>query len=139
MNILLVEDNPADIKLTQEAFKLNDVHSALNIVMDGHEAMEYLRKQGQYKEAKTPDIVLLDINLPKKNGHTVLAEMKADQTLKSIPVIMLTTSASKNDIIFSYALHANCYITKPVDLKQFVSVVKTIKDFWFTIARLPKK
>jgi chemotaxis family two-component system response regulator Rcp1 len=139
INILLVEDNPADIRLTQEVFKEGRIRNTLNVVMDGEEAMIYLRKLGKYAEAETPDLVLLDLNLPKKDGRSVLADIKADSTLKFIPVIILTTSAAEQDILNTYAHHANCYIMKPVDLAQFINVVRSIEEFWLTIVKLPKK
>ncbi len=139
INILLVEDNPADIRLTQEVFKEGRIRNTLNVAMDGEEALLYLRKLGKYADAETPDLVLLDLNLPKKDGRTVLAEIKADQNLKFIPVIILTTSAAEQDILNTYAHHANCYIMKPVDLAQFINVVRSIEEFWLTIVKLPKK
>jgi chemotaxis family two-component system response regulator Rcp1 len=139
INILLVEDNPADIRLTQEVFKDGKIRNTLSVVMDGEEAMIYLRKLGKYDKAETPDLVLLDLNLPKKDGRAVLADIKADNTLKFIPVIILTTSAAEQDILNTYAHHANCYIMKPVDLAQFINVVRSIEEFWLTIVKLPKK
>jgi chemotaxis family two-component system response regulator Rcp1 len=139
INILLVEDNPADIRLTQEVFKEGRIRNTLNVVMDGEEAMIYLRKLGKYSQAETPDLVLLDLNLPKKDGRSVLADIKADPVLKFIPVIILTTSAAEQDILNTYANHANCYIMKPVDLAQFINVVRSIEEFWLTIVKLPKK
>ena len=139
INILLVEDNPADIRLTQEVFKEGRIRNTLNVVMDGEEAMVYLRKLGKYIDTETPDLVLLDLNLPRKDGRTVLAEIKADSTLKFVPVIVLTTSAAEQDILNTYAHHANCYIMKPVDLAQFINVVRSIEEFWLTIVKLPKQ
>ncbi|HTA83954.1 MAG TPA: response regulator [Bacteroidia bacterium] len=138
INILLVEDNPADIRLTQEVFKDGRIKNTLNIVMDGEEAMHYLRKKNKFADADTPDLILLDLNLPKKDGRTVLAEIKSDILLKFIPVIILTTSAAEQDILNTYSNHANCYIMKPVDLSQFITVVRSIEDFWLSIVRLPK-
>lgn len=139
INILLVEDNPADIRLTQEVFKEGRIRNILNIVMDGEEAIMYMRKMGQYGNAETPDLVLLDLNLPKKDGREVLAEIKGDPALKFVPVIILTTSAAEQDILSTYAHHANCYIMKPVDLSQFINVVRSIEEFWLTIVKLPKQ
>lgn len=138
INILLVEDNPADIRLTKEVFKDGRIRNTLNVVMDGEEAMEYLRKSGKYNEAETPDLVLLDLNLPKKDGRQVLAQIKFDPILKFLPVIILTTSAAEQDILNTYSNHANCYIMKPVDLNQFINVVRSIEEFWLTIVKLPK-
>jgi chemotaxis family two-component system response regulator Rcp1 len=138
INILLVEDNPADIRLTQEVFKDGKVRNTLNVVTDGEEAIEYLRKRGKYTGVETPDLVLLDLNLPKKDGREVLAEIKSDIVLKFLPVIILTTSAAEQDILNTYSNHANCYIMKPVDLSQFITVVRSIEDFWLSIVKLPK-
>lgn len=137
INILLVEDNPGDIRLTQEAFKDGRIQNELNVVMDGEEAINYLKKVDKYSTAKTPDIILLDLNLPKKDGREVLAEIKADPKLMLIPVIILTTSSAQSDIIHTYSNHANCYIMKPVDFNQFINVVRTIENFWLTIVKLP--
>jgi len=137
LEILLVEDNPGDVRLTREAMKEGKVLNQLNVVMDGVEAMAYLRTEGKYKDATRPDLVLLDLNLPKKNGREVLQEIKEDPDLKRIPVVVLTISKNEQDILRSYDLHANCYITKPVDLEQFISVVKAVEDFWFTVVKLP--
>jgi two-component system, chemotaxis family, response regulator Rcp1 len=137
VDILLVEDNPGDVRLTQEALKEGKVRNNLSVVPDGVEAMAYLRRQGKYSDAVRPDLVLLDLNLPKKDGREVLAEVKGDEHLRRIPVVVLTTSDSEKDILRSYNLHANCYITKPVDLEKFITVVKSIEDFWLTIVKLP--
>ena len=137
--ILLVEDNPGDVRLTQEAFKENKVHNSLSVVEDGVEAMEFLRKAGKYADVPRPDLIMLDLNLPKKDGREVLAEIKEDPGLKRIPVVVLTTSKAEEDVIRMYNNHANCYITKPVDLEQFITVVKTIEDFWLTLVKLPSK
>ena len=139
IDILLVEDNPGDIRLTQEAFKDGKIKNDLNVVMDGEEAIYYLKKTGQYSNASTPDIILLDLNLPKKDGREVLAEIKNDPLLKCIPVIILTTSSAQSDILNTYSHHANCYIMKPVDFNQFITVIRTIEDFWLTIVKLPVK
>ncbi len=137
INILLVEDNPGDIRLTQEVLKEGKIKNNLEIVMDGEEALKYLKKTNHYKDAVTPDLILLDLNLPKKDGREVLAEIKEDEQLKLIPVIVLTTSEAEQDILNMYAHHANCYITKPVDFNQFINVIKTIEDFWLSIVKLP--
>jgi CheY-like chemotaxis protein len=137
IDILLVEDNPGDVRLTQEALKDAKVRNDLHVVRDGVEAMAFLRKQGVYKDVPRPDIILLDLNLPKKSGHEVLSEIKSDDSLKCIPVVMLTVSKDEEDIVKSYNLHANCFISKPVDLDQFLIVVKSIEDFWLTIVKLP--
>jgi chemotaxis family two-component system response regulator Rcp1 len=139
INILLVEDNPADIRLTKEVFKEGRIRNTLNIATDGEDALIYLRKLGKYAKVETPDLVLLDLNLPKKDGREVLAEIKSDPVLKFIPVIILTTSAAEQDILNTYANHANCYIMKPVDLSQFINVVRSIEEFWLTIVKLPRK
>lgn len=137
VEILLVEDNPADARLTQEAFREGPVSSRLNVVGDGEEAMAYLRHEGKYEGAARPDVVLLDLNLPKKDGREVLAEIKEDPSLKRIPVVVLTTSEDQKDILRSYNLRANCYVTKPADLDQFLDAVRSIQDFWLRTARLP--
>jgi len=137
VEILLVEDNPADVRLTVEALKDSKLKNNLNVVNDGVEAMEFLLKKGKYADAPTPDLILLDLNLPKKDGREVLKEVKEDCNLKRIPVVILTISKADEDIVKTYDLHANCYISKPVDLDQFVKVVKSIEDFWFTIVVLP--
>lgn len=137
IEILLVEDNPGDIRLTKEAFKEGKLRNHLNVVEDGVEAISFLKKEGQYADAPRPDLILLDLNLPKKDGREVLSEIKVDKNLKRIPVVILTTSKAEEDILKTYNHHANCYITKPVDMDQFINVVKYIEDFWFTIVRLP--
>lgn len=137
VEILLVEDNLGDIRLTKEAMKEAKIINNLNVVEDGVEALAYLRKEGKFKGVKRPDLILLDINLPKKNGREVLAEIKQDIYLKQIPVVILTISNAEEDIIKTYELHANCYITKPVDMEQFTKVVKSIDNFWFSIVKLP--
>ena len=137
INILLVEDNPGDVRLTVEALKDCKVSNKVHVVIDGEQAVQFLRKKGKFLDAPKPDLILLDWNLPKKNGSEVLSEIKTDEELKTIPVIILTTSKAHQDIYKAYGLHANCYITKPVDLNQFLSAVNTIEDFWFTIVKLP--
>jgi len=139
IEILLVEDNPADIRLAREAFKDAKVHNILYTVEDGVEAMAFLRRQGKYAEVGRPDLILLDLNLPKKDGREVLAEIKTDERLKLIPVVILTVSKDEEDILKTYNLHANCYITKPIDFEQFMRVVKGIEEFWLTIVKLPPK
>lgn len=135
--ILLVEDNPGDVRLTREALKEAKVRNDLYVVEDGIEAIAFLRREGKYKDSPKPDLILLDLNLPKKSGLEVLTEIKADDKLKRIPVVVLTVSKDEEDIVKSYNLHANCFITKPVDLNQFLSVVKSIEDFWLTVVKLP--
>lgn len=137
IRILLVEDNPGDVRLTLEAFKEGKVNNKINVVNDGVEALAYLRKEGQYADVKQPDVILLDLNLPKKDGYEVLAEIKQDPDLKRIPVVILTTSEAERDILQTYYMHANCYITKPVDLDQFITVVKSIETFWLNVVKLP--
>ncbi len=137
IEILLVEDNMGDIDLTKEALTESKLQNRLEIVQDGEAAMEFLRKQGKYADATTPDLVLLDLNLPKKDGREVLAEIKADPILRRIPVVVLTTSEAEEDILKVYDNYANCYIKKPVDFNKFVNVVKKIEDFWLTIVKLP--
>ena len=138
VQILLVEDNPGDVRLTVEALKEAKVLNKLTVVKDGIEALSLLRRQGQHAGAVRPDLILLDLNLPRKDGREVLAEIKADDNLKHIPVVILTTSQDEQDVLKSYNLYANCYITKPVDLDQFITVVKSIEDFWLGIVVLPK-
>jgi CheY-like chemotaxis protein len=137
IEIFLVEDNPGDARLTVEALREAKVHNRLNWVADGVEAVAYLRRQGKYADAPRPDLILLDWNLPRKDGREVLAEVKNDPLLKRIPVVVLTTSQADEDVLRAYHLNANCYITKPVDLEKFIGVVKRIKDFWLTIVKLP--
>ncbi len=139
IEILLVEDNPGDVRLTQEALKESKVSNTLSVVNDGVEAMDYLKRKGIYAEAVRPDIILLDLNLPKKDGREVLEEIKGDSNLKEIPVVVLTTSQAEQDIIKAYSNHANCFISKPVDFNRFVEIVKSIELFWFTIVRLPRR
>jgi chemotaxis family two-component system response regulator Rcp1 len=137
VNILLIEDNPGDVRLTQEAFKEGDLGVNLSVVMDGVEAINYLRKTGKYTESITPDLILLDLNLPKRDGREVLEDIKADPALMFIPVVVLTTSNAEQDIIKTYRLHANCYINKPVDFEKFFDVIQKIEDFWLSTAILP--
>jgi two-component system, chemotaxis family, response regulator Rcp1 len=137
IEILLVEDNPGDVRLTVEGLKESKVRNKLHVAGDGVEAMEFLRRQGRHVGAIRPDLILLDLNLPRMDGREVLAEIKSDPKLKTIPVVVLTTSRAEQDVLRSYELQANCYITKPVDLEQFIAVVRSIEDFWFTIVTLP--
>lgn len=137
VDMLLVEDNPGDARLAKEALKDAKVHNNLYWVQDGVEAIAFLRREDNYSEAPRPDVILLDLNLPKKDGREVLADIKADEDLRSIPVVILTVSGAEEDILKTYDLHANCYIQKPLDLEQFVEVVKSIRDFWLTIVKLP--
>jgi two-component system, chemotaxis family, response regulator Rcp1 len=137
IEILLVEDSPSDATLTIEALEAGKVANKLTLVEDGVEAMAYLRRQGKYAKVARPDLIMLDLNLPRKDGREVLAEMKADPDLKVIPVIVLTTSRSDKDILQSYQLNANCYITKPVDFPRFIEVVRSIEQFWLTVVTLP--
>jgi len=137
VEILLVEDNEADIRLTQEGIKETKIHNNLHVVRDGEEAMDFLYKRGDYRDAVTPELILLDLNLPKKDGREVLKEIKNDDALSHIPVVILTTSEAEKDIVKSYKLHANCYVTKPMGIDQFVEVIKAIEDFWFSIVKLP--
>jgi CheY-like chemotaxis protein len=137
VQILLVEDNPGDVRLTIEALREARVANQLSVAVDGHEALAFLRREGRYADAPRPDLILLDLNLPKKDGREVLAEIKADPALRRIPVVVLTTSEAEQDIVRSYDLHANCYITKPVDLEAFIQVVRSIEGFWLAIVRLP--
>lgn len=137
IEILLVEDNPADVRLTMETIKDYKVKNRLEVVGNGIDAMDFLRKKGKFADKMRPDLIILDLNLPGKDGREVLAEIKADPDLCRIPVVVLTSSEAEQDIIKAYDLHVNCYITKPVGLPQFVKVVKSIEDFWLTIVRLP--
>jgi len=138
MEVLLVEDSPGDVRLTKEALKEEKIILNLHVVGDGVEAMDFLRKEGKFQKAVRPDLILLDLNLPKKDGREVLKEIKADDNLKTIPVVVLTVSDAELDVLKTYKLNANCYITKPIDLEQFSHVVKSIKEFWLAIVRLPK-
>jgi len=137
VEILLVEDNPGDVRLTVEALKEGKVHNRMSVAQDGVEALAFLRREGKHASSPRPDLILLDLNLPRKDGREVLAEIKADPSLRRIPVVILTTSRAEEDILKTYDLHANCYITKPVDLDQFLSVIRSIEDFWLTIVKLP--
>lgn len=137
IDILLVEDNRGDVRLTREILRDSKVRNNLVVVENGDEALALLRRQGKYRDVPRPDLVLLDLNLPKRDGREVLAEIKADPDLKRIPVVVVTTSQAEEDILKSYDLHANCYVTKPVDLEQFTKVVKSIEDFWLAIVKLP--
>ena len=139
IEILLVEDSPSDTALTIEALKAGKVANTLNHVEDGVEALAYLRRQGKYSNAVRPDLIMLDLNLPRKDGREVLVELKNDLDLKTIPVIVLTTSRSDEDVLRSYQLNANCYITKPVDFEHFIEVIRSIEQFWLTVVTLPQK
>ena len=138
IEILLVEDNPGDVRLTVEGLKEGKVRNNLHVARDGVEAMAFLHREGEYRDAVRPDLILLDLNLPRKDGREVLQDLKQDPALRTIPVVVLTTSRSEQDVLRSYELQANCYITKPVDLEQFITVVKSIEDFWLTIVTLPR-
>ena len=137
VEILLVEDNPGDVRLTREAFKEGKVLNELRVAKDGVEAMAFLRREGEYADAPRPDLILLDLNLPKKDGREVLADIKAHDDLRRIPVVILTTSKDEEDVLKTYDLHANCFITKPVDLQQFIDVVRSVEEFWLTVVKLP--
>jgi len=137
IDVLLVEDNPGDVRLTREALKESKLWTNLHVVEDGEAALFFMRQEGAYADAPRPDFILLDLNLPKRDGREVLSIIKADENLKQIPVVILTTSDSEEDILKSYNLNANCYITKPVDFEKFITVVKAIEEFWLTIVKLP--
>lgn len=137
IDVLLVEDDPGDVLMTQEAFEENKVANRLAVVSDGASAMAFLRKEGEHADAPTPDLVLLDLNLPRMDGREVLAEMKSDPELRRIPVVVLTTSEAEEDVLRSYSLHANAYVTKPVDFQRFIEVVRQIDDFFVSVVRLP--
>jgi CheY-like chemotaxis protein len=139
IHILLVEDSPGDIRLTQEVLRGARIANELHVVEDGEDAMRFLRREGDHADAPRPDLILLDLNLPRKDGREVLAELKADADLHTIPVIVLTTSAEERDILRSYELSANSYITKPIDLDEFITVVRSIESFWLSIVRLPPR
>jgi two-component system, chemotaxis family, response regulator Rcp1 len=137
VEILLVEDNPGDVRLTREALREGKVRNNLHVAADGVEAGQFLRREGKFANAVRPDLILLDLNLPRKDGREVLEDIKSDPALRHIPVVVLTSSQAEQDILRAYELHANCYVTKPVDLDQFIHVVHSIEDFWFTIVKLP--
>jgi CheY-like chemotaxis protein len=137
--ILLAEDNPGDVRLTREALKAAKVNNTLHVVEDGVETMAFLHREGEYADAPRPDVILLDLNLPRKDGREALAEIKSDPDLRAIPVVILTSSELEDDVIKAYDLHANCYTTKPVELDQFLHIVKAISDFWLTIVKLPSE
>jgi CheY-like chemotaxis protein len=139
IEILLVEDNPGDVRLTQEALKDAKVANTMHVVEDGVAALDFLYRRGAYEAVPRPDLILLDLNLPRKNGREVLKQIKQDEQLKCIPVVILTTSQADDDISWAYKLHANCYITKPVEFAQFIRVVRAIEEFWFTIVTLPSR
>ncbi|MEJ2147901.1 MAG: response regulator [Chloroflexota bacterium] len=136
-NMLLVEDNPGDVRLIVETLEENKLYNTLNVVSNGVEALAYLRREDRFADATRPDLILLDLNLPRKDGREVLAEIKRDESLRQIPVVVLTTSSQPQDILACYDQHANCYITKPLDFDQFVRVMHSIESFWFTIVKLP--
>lgn len=137
VEFLLAEDNPGDVRLTKEALRESKISNNLNVVPDGVEAMAFLRREGNYADAPRPDIILLDLNLPKKDGREVLAEVKADPNLRLIPVVIITSSEAEQDVLKTYELYVNCYVTKPVDLEQFIKVIQSIETFWLTIVTLP--
>ncbi len=139
IRILLVEDSPADIRLTREVLKDERVRENLSVVQDGVEALAYLKKEGQYENAPRPDLILLDLNLPRKDGRAVLSALKSDANLRKIPVVVLTTSQDQQEVHNAYDLNANCFITKPVDLEEFTRVIKAIEDFWLSVAELPRE
>ena len=139
IDILLVEDNPGDVRLAMEALKESKMRNNIYVVEDGVEAMDFLRRKGKYNDVPRPDLILLDLNLPRKSGREVLAEVKTDDNLKRIPVVVLTVSRDEEDILKAYDMHANCYVTKPLDFEQFVKITKTIEEFWLTIVKLPPK
>ncbi|GGP64510.1 response regulator [Saccharothrix coeruleofusca] len=138
IDVLLVEDDPGDALMTQEAFEHHKIRNQLHVVRDGVEAMEFLRREGEYASAPRPGLILLDLNLPKRDGREVLADIKADESLRTIPVVVLTTSEAEEDILRSYDLHANAYVTKPVDFDRFIEVVRQIDDFFVTVVKLPR-
>ncbi len=139
VEILLVEDNPGDVRLTKEAMKEGKIRNNLSVASDGVEAMAFLRREGKYADAPRPDVVMLDLNLPKKDGRSVLKEIKEDPNLRRIPVVILTSSKADEDVLNSYDLHANCFVTKPGDLEQFIDVVRSVEGFWLQIVKLPKE
>ncbi len=137
IEILLVEDNPGDVRLMRETFREGKIENRISVVEDGVEALAFLHREGKYSSAPRPDLILLDLNLPQKNGHEVLAEIKQDADLKRIPVCVITSSAAEKDIVEAYNNYVNCYLTKPVDLEQFIGVVRSVKDFWLSIVEFP--
>ena len=137
VRILLVEDNPGDVRLTREALREAKVRNEMAVAMDGEEAIAYLRRTGKFKDATRPDVIMLDLNLPKKSGLEVLKDVKSDDDLRRIPIVVVTSSEAEQDIVKSYNLHANCFVTKPVDLSRFLEVVKAVENFWLTIVQLP--
>lgn len=139
IDVLLVEDDPGDVLMTQEAFEHNKVANRLSVVADGVSAMEFLRKEGEHENAPTPDLILLDLNLPKMDGREVLEALKGDEALRRIPVVVLTTSEAEEDVVRSYSLHANAYVTKPVDFDRFIEVVRQIDEFFVEVVRLPQR
>jgi CheY-like chemotaxis protein len=139
IDILVVEDNPGDARLIREILNENKLYSSLNIVNDGVEAMAFLNNEGKFSSAPKPELIILDLNLPRKDGREVLAEVKAHEELKHIPIVIMTISQAEEDILKTYKLHANCYITKPIDLTEFIKVIKSIEDFWFSVVKLPPK
>ena len=139
IDVLLVEDDPGDVLMTQEAFEHNKVRNRLTVVSDGVSALEYLRREGEHADAPTPDLILLDLNLPRMDGREVLQELKADERLRQIPVVVLTTSEAEEDVVRSYSLHANAYVTKPVDFDAFITVVRQIDEFFVEVVRLPSR
>jgi CheY-like chemotaxis protein len=139
IQVLMMEDNPDDVDLTREALMDAKVYCNLHVVPDGLAGMAFLRREGEYAQAPRPDLILLDLNMPRKDGREVLAEVKADENLRRIPVVVLTTSSAEEDIFKAYNNYVNCYITKPVDFNQFIKVVKTIEDFWFTVVSIPRE
>jgi chemotaxis family two-component system response regulator Rcp1 len=139
VDILLVEDNPGDVRLAKEALKECKIDNTVYVAQDGIEALAFLRKEGEHEKAPRPDLILLDLNLPRKSGREVLAEVKADPSLRRIPIVVMTVSRDEEDVLKAYNLHANCYITKPIDFGQFIRITKSIEDFWFRIVKLPPK
>jgi chemotaxis family two-component system response regulator Rcp1 len=139
IEILLAEDNPGDVRLTQEAFKEGRILNQLHVVSDGMEALAFLRQEGEYKESPRPDLILLDLNMPRMNGRELLGVIKQDESLRRIPVVILTTSDAEEDIARSYDMHANCYVSKPVDFDRFIQVVQSIQDFWLAVVTLPNE
>lgn len=139
IDILLVEDNPGDARLAREALKESKICNVLHVVRDGVEAMSFLRREQPFADATRPDLILLDLNLPRMDGREVLAQVKSDPALRHIPIVILTTSAHEEDVLRSYDLHANCYVTKPIDLQQFIHVIRSIEDFWLTVVKLPSR